>query len=88
LDKGQDETGKRKETLLKRFLMFSNEISSEVTNIEYVKDIGLIATGLNGTLKFYDGVDFEERWCYSNKDRKTSEHISITAMDFSQKLGL
>jgi len=30
----------------------------EITSIKYVRDIGLIATSFNGTLKFFDAFEF------------------------------
>jgi hypothetical protein len=35
-----------------------------------MRDIGLIATSFNGTIKIFDGFDFKEVWKNSNKTRK------------------
>ena len=67
-------------------LKYRNDI--EITSIKYVRDIGLIATSFNGTLKFFDAFEFQEQWCSSNASRKKDEHTNITVFDISVKLGL
>lgn len=63
-------------------------IENELTSIRYAKDIGLIATALNGTIKIYDALDFREVWKSSNKNRKDIYHTNITTFDVSTPLGL
>ena len=38
----------------------------EITQIRYVRDIGLIASSFNGTLKFFDAFNFKEYWSTNN----------------------
>jgi hypothetical protein len=35
-----------------------------------MRDIGLIVTSLNGSVKIFDGFDFKELWKTTNKNRK------------------
>jgi len=53
-----------------------------------VRDIGLICSTFNGTVKFFDAFNFNEQWCTTNKERKEHEHTNITVFDISVKLGL
>jgi len=66
----------------------SGGIENEITSIRYVRDIGLIATALNGTVKIFDAFSFKELWSTSNKTRKSAFHLNITCMDISIPLGL
>ena len=59
-----------------------------MTQIRYVRDIGLIATALNGTVKIFDGFDFKELWKSANKHRKQAQHTQIVKFDVSITLGL
>jgi hypothetical protein len=61
---------------------------NELTGIRYVRDIGLIATALNGTVKIYDAFEFKEVWKSSNKNRKDNHHTNILCFDVSTPLGL
>jgi hypothetical protein len=61
---------------------------SEISNIKYVRDIGLIATSLSGHLKIFDGFDFKEIWRTSNKTRKQVYHTQMCCFDVSIKLGI
>ena len=40
-----------------------------ISKIKYVKDIGLIATAFNGTIKFFDPFNFYQIWRNDNKMR-------------------
>ena len=60
----------------------------EVTEIRYVRDIGLIASVFSGTVKFFDSFSFTEQWCTSNRLRSDNEHTNITSFDISTKLGV
>ena len=40
-----------------------------ITKLKYVKDIGLIATSFNGTIKFFDAFNFYQTWKSENKTR-------------------
>ena len=53
-----------------------------------MRDIGLIVTSLNGTIKLYDCFDFKEVWRSSNKTRKQIYHTQISCFDVSVKLGI
>jgi hypothetical protein len=44
-------------------------MENELTTIRYIRDIGLICSSFNGTLKFFDAFDFNEQWCTSNASR-------------------
>jgi WD40 repeat protein len=61
---------------------------NEITCIRYVRDIGLICSTFNGTIKFFDAFNFNEQWCTMNKQRKEHQHTNITVFDVSVKLGL
>ncbi len=61
---------------------------NELTQIRYVREIGLIVTALNGQFKIFDGFDFKEVWKSSNKSRKQIFHTSIITFDVSTKIGL
>jgi hypothetical protein len=63
-------------------------MGTELTNIRYVRDIGLIATSLSGMIKLFDGFDFKEVWRSSNKTRKQVYHSQFTCFDVSVKLGI
>ena len=53
-----------------------------------MRDIGLIASSFNGTVKIFDGFDFKEVWKTSNKNRKAQHHTNIITFDVSTSLGL
>lgn len=53
-----------------------------------MRDIGLIAASLNGTLKIFDGFDFKEIWKTPNKQRKQIYHTQLISFDVSTKLGM
>ena len=59
-----------------------------ITKVKYVKDIGLIATAFNGTVKFFDPFKFHQTWKTENKTRKSTEHTSISTFDISSALGV
>ena len=61
---------------------------AEVTQVRYVREIGLIATALNGTVKIFDGFDFNLLWKSSNKSRKQIYHTNIVTFDVSTHIGL
>mmetsp|Transcript_33488 Transcript_33488/g.32550 ORF Transcript_33488/g.32550 Transcript_33488/m.32550 type:complete len:164 (+) Transcript_33488:889-1380(+) len=63
-------------------------LENELTCIKYLRDIGLVVTSLNGTVKIFDGFDFKEQWKTSNKSRKLIHHTNITTFDISMSLGL
>jgi hypothetical protein len=62
--------------------------SKEITGLQYHKDIGLILTTFPGVLKVYDAFDFQQLWVTSNETRKEGEHVTISTMDVSPKLGV
>jgi hypothetical protein len=53
-----------------------------------VRDIGLIATSLSGTIKLFDSFDFKETWHSSNRSRKQLYHSQFTCFDVSVRLGI
>lgn len=59
-----------------------------MTCIRYMRDIGLIVTAFNGTVKIFDGFDFKEVWKTTNKSRKLIHHTNIITFDVSTPLGL
>lgn len=46
----------------------------ELTNIKYIRDIGLIVTSLYGSIKIFDGFNFKELWRSTNRSRKQLFH--------------
>ena len=40
-----------------------------ISKLRYVKDIGLIVTAFNGTIKFFDAFNFYQIWKNDNKSR-------------------
>ena len=40
-----------------------------ISKLRYVKDIGLIITAFNGTIKFFDAFNFYQTWKNDNKSR-------------------
>lgn len=69
------------------------KIGLEITDIRYIRDIGLIASSFNGTVKFFDLFDFHQVWFTSNEKRAENEHTkechtNITVFDISVKLGI
>lgn len=42
---------------------------NEITGVRYIKDIGLIATAFNGTIKIFDAFNFNQLWKDTNKTR-------------------
>ena len=40
-----------------------------ISKLRYVKDIGLIITAFNGTIKFFDAFNFYQIWKNDNKSR-------------------
>ena len=48
----------------------------------------MLCAALDGTVKFCNAVNFEEEWKQTNEQRKAKNHICITTMDFSEKMGL
>jgi hypothetical protein len=63
-------------------------MENELTCIKYMRDIGLIVTSFNGTVKIFDGFDFKEVWKNNNKNRKQLHHTNIITFDVSTALGL
>ena len=61
---------------------------NEITELRYIRDIGLIASAFNGTIKFFDSFNFAEQWSTANKQRKENQHTNITVFDVSVKLGI
>ena len=59
-----------------------------ISALKYIKDIGLIATAFNGTIKFFDSYNFHQIWKNSNKDRSENQHTSIGTFDVSSPLGI
>ena len=53
-----------------------------------MRDIGLIVTSLNGTVKLFDSFDFKETWRSSNKSRKQIHHTQMVCFEVSVKLGI
>ena len=50
--------------------LFANKTPvNPISKLKYVKDIGLIATAFNGTIKFFDPFDFYQVWKNDNKMR-------------------
>ena len=64
------------------------EHGGEITGIAYYKDIGLIVTTFEGSIKIMDNCTFKTQWCSSNSDRKIDQHATISTFDVSTKLGL
>lgn len=58
--------------------------------MRYVRDIGLIASAFNGTIKFFDPFDFSQQFQSGNDDHDRNEeyHTNITHFDISEKLSL
>lgn len=88
LEKAEAPEKKAKKPLTQKNVPLKYRNDIEITSIKYVRDIGLIATSFNGTLKFFDAFEFQEQWCSGNADRKKDEHTNITVFDISVKLGL
>lgn len=88
VDKTDAQERKAKKPLTQKNVPLKYRNDIEITSIKYVRDIGLIATSFNGTLKFFDAFEFQEQWCSSNSVRKKDEHTNITVFDISAKLGL
>lgn len=44
-------------------------IKNPISKLKYIKDIGLIATTFNGTIKFFDAFNFYQIWKNDNKVR-------------------
>jgi hypothetical protein len=44
-------------------------VKNAITKLRYVKDIGLIGTSFNGTIKFFDPFNFYQVWKNDNKAR-------------------
>ena len=59
-----------------------------ISNLRYVKDIGLIITAFNGTIKFFDAFNFYQIWKNDNKSRAENQHTSIGTFDVSSSLGV
>ena len=59
-----------------------------ITKLKYVKDIGLIASAFNGTIKFFDAFNFYQTWKTENKTRTPQQHTSIATFDVSSTLGV
>ena len=60
----------------------------QITGIRYVRDIGLIASAFNGTIKFFDPYDFSEKFSSCNERRSDEFHTNISCFDISEKLSL
>ena len=59
-----------------------------ISRLRYVKDIGLIVTAFNGTIKFFDAFNFYQIWKNDNKSRSDNQHTSIGTFDVSSSLGV
>lgn len=59
-----------------------------ISALRYVKDIGLIITAFNGTIKFFDAFNFFQIWKNDNKSRAENQHTSIGTFDVSSSLGV
>ena len=59
-----------------------------ISKIKYFKDIGLIATTFNGTIKFFDPFSFHQLWKNDNRARNENQHTSICTFDVSPTLGI
>ena len=46
-----------------------SEKATEITEIKYIRDIGLVVSTFNGTIKFFEAISFSEKWANSNKNR-------------------
>lgn len=68
--------------------MQTQPTENELTGIRYVRDIGLIVTALNGTIKIFDAFNFKTVWKSTNKSRKEIYHTNIGQFDVSASLGL
>lgn len=66
----------------------THSTENELTKLRYIKDIGLIGTALNGTIKIFDAFDFKQVWRSTNKSRKELYHTNIVTFDISSTLGL
>jgi WD40 repeat protein len=65
-----------------------SERVSEITEIRYIRDIGLVVSTFNGTIKFFEAISFSEKWVTNNKMRKENQHTNITTFDISVKMGV
>jgi hypothetical protein len=61
---------------------------NEITKIRYWKDIGLIATTFDGTVKIFDAFNFNQIWKSTNKNRAECLHTNIVTFDVSSNMGL
>ena len=59
-----------------------------ISKLRYVKDIGLIVTTFNGTIKFFDAFNFYQVWKNDNKNRTENQHTSIGTFDVAPALGI
>ena len=59
-----------------------------ISQLRYLKDIGLIVTTFNGHIKFFDAFNFFTVWKNSNKMRTEKQHTSICTFDISSPLGI
>ena len=59
-----------------------------ISKMRYVKDIGLIVTTFNGTIKFFDAFNFYQVWKNDNKNRTENQHTSIGTFDVAPALGI
>jgi hypothetical protein len=64
------------------------EKATEITQIKYIRDIGLVVSTFNGTIKFFEAISFSEKWVNSNKHRNMEQHTNITCFDISVKMGV
>ena len=65
-----------------------DDASLEISGIRYVKEIGLIVTTFEGSIKILDNLTFKTLWHTRNKDRKPEFHATISSFDISHTLGL
>lgn len=61
---------------------------NEITKLKYFKDIGLVATAFQGTVKIFDSINFHQIWQNSNKNRTELQHTNIVTFDLSPKMGM
>ena len=63
-------------------------VEKPISKLTYIKDIGLIVTAFNGTIKFFDAFNFYQVWKNDNKMRHENQHTNISTFDVSSSLGI
>jgi hypothetical protein len=61
--------------------VITDETAREITGIRYVKEIGLIVTTFDGSIKILDNITFKTLWHTTNKDRKPEFRATISCWD-------